>query len=103
MRYDKIIRLIGTEIVIGSRGEQIESASSPRTVYGAELRIGITEHYAAATADMRPDVKLEVYTREYRGEELLRHRGALYRVIRASSVGEKTILVCERKPADADG
>lgn len=100
MRQDKVIYLI-TVTVTGETGSETETLTE-RKVFANELSVGSGEFYNAAMTGLRPEKRFEIYTREYQGEERLKHDNIMYRIIRTGpgKVPEKTQLTCERVAAD---
>jgi len=99
MRQDQAIYLLRSTISKDDIGNQI-STLTERLVYAGELSVGSGEHYNAAVAGLRPEKRFEIYTREYQGEEKLKHNNIMYRIIRTEGRGEKLRLSCERVAAD---
>lgn len=100
-RPDQLIYLVSVSLTEDSIGNQVEIPTD-RMVYGEELYVGSNEFYNAATTGLRAEKRFEIYSREYRGENKLKHNGIMYRVIRTSlgKTKEKTWLTCERVTAD---
>ena len=98
-RPDQVIYLISATITQDNIGNQIQ-ALSERQVFAEELSVGSGEFYNAAVAGLRPSKRFEIYTREYQGEEKLKHNNITYRIIRTEGRGEKVRLSCERVAAD---
>lgn len=100
-RPDKAIFLIGVTITEDKIGNQIEIPTE-RMVFAEQLAVFSNEFYNAAVSGLRPELKFEIYTREYRGEGKLKYNGKTYRIIRTSlgKSPEKTRLICERVAAD---
>lgn len=99
MRHIEEIYLISITINEDGIGNQVETPSE-RLVFAEELVLGSYEFYNAATTGIRPTKKFELYTREYLGEDRLKHKGFTYRIIRTETKGEKTNLYCESVSAD---
>jgi len=98
-RQDQAVYLISSTVVPDNLGNQIK-VPAERLVFGEELSVGSGEFYNAAVAGLRPEKRFEIYTREYQGEEKLKHNAVTYRIIRTEGRGEKIRLSCERVAAD---
>lgn len=99
MRHNQVIYLISTTINEDEIKNQIEIPTE-RKVFANELSVGSGEFYNAALAGLRPEKRFEIYTREYQGEDKLKHDNTIYRIIRTEGKGEKTRLTAERVGAD---
>jgi len=99
MRHIEELYLISITISEDDIGNQMETPSE-RLVFAEELVLGSYEFYNAATTGIRPTKKFEIYTREYFGEDRLKHKGINFRIIRTETKGEKTSLSCESVSAD---
>lgn len=100
LRLDQAVYLI--KMTVSGKddiGNQIE-VPTERLVFAEELSVGSGEFYNAAVAGLRPEKRLEMYTREYLGEAKLKHNDLTYRIIRTEGRGEKVRLSCERVAAD---
>ena len=107
MRHNDVIQLISVETKHDESGNPVyDEIGNPvkvetdRTVYANQFEVSSSEFYEASAQGLKPEKQFEVYSFEYRGEEKLRHEKREYRIIRTSSRGEKTRLVCERVLAD---
>lgn len=101
-RPDQAVFLISVIIdpnITDNIGNQIKTPVE-RLVFAEELSVGSGEFYNAAVTGLRPTKRFEIYTREYQGEEKLKHNSIPYRIIRTEGRGEKTRLSCERVTAD---
>jgi len=101
-RPDQAVYLISVIIdpdITDDIGNQIET-SVERLVFAEELSVGSGEFYNAAVTGLRPTKRFEIYTREYKGEEKLKHNSITYRIIRTEGRSEKVRLSCERVAAD---
>lgn len=99
MRHLEEIYLINITVSKDDIGNQMETPAE-RLVFAEELVLRSYEFYNAATTGIRPTKKFEIYTREYLGEDRLKHKGFTYRIILTETKGEKTSLSCERVSAD---
>lgn len=97
VRSNAVIRLISDAITSDNLANQIKKPTE-RTVFGEELAVYNAEFYNAAVAGLKPSKQFEIYTREYRGEEKLKHNNITYKIIRTDfgKTPEKTRLICER-------
>jgi len=101
-RPDQAVFLISVIIdpnITDNIGNQIKTPVE-RLVFAEELSVGSGEFYNAAVTGLRPTKRFEIYTREYRGEEKLKHNSIPYRIIRTEGRGEKVRLSCERVTGD---
>jgi len=99
VRHNDVIYLVSIEIDYDDIGNSIETLSK-RLVYANENEVGVSEFYNASVAGLKPEKRFEIYSFEYQGEDRVEHNDNMYRVIRASTRGEKTRLTCERVIAD---
>lgn len=101
MRKDTTIYLLEATITDDEIGNQIENVNE-RKVFASELAIYSSTYYNAALTGLRPAKMFEIYTREYREEEKLKHNNVIYRITRTNlgKTPEKTVLTCERVAAD---
>lgn len=98
-RPDQVVYLISSTMTEDDIGNQIK-VPNERLIFAEELSVGSGEFYNAAVAGLRPSKRFEIYTREYLGEEKLKHNEITYRIIRTEGRGEKVRLSCERVAAD---
>ena len=98
-RPDQVVFLISSTMTEDDIGNQIK-VPNERLIFAEELSVGSGEFYNAAVAGLRPSKRFEIYTREYLGEEKLKHNEITYRIIRTEGRGEKVRLSCERVAAD---
>lgn len=96
------IYLVGMTVTEDALHNQIQTPAE-RQVFAEALAVFANDFYSAAAAGLRPERVWEVYTREYRGETMVKHLGATYRIIRTSlgKTAEKTRLTCERVTGNA--
>jgi hypothetical protein len=99
MRFKEVISLISVTYTEDEIGNRIE-VPVERKIFANEFSVGASEYYNAALVGLRPAKQFEIYSFEYRGEDRLKHDGALYRIIRVETRGERTRLTCERVAAD---
>jgi len=99
MRHKDVIQLVSVETDYDEIGNPVK-VETKRTVYANQFEVSSSEFYEASTQGLKPEKQFEIYSFEYGGEARLNHEGRDYRVIRTSSRGEKTRLVCERVLAD---
>ena len=107
MRYNKVIQLISTEIPLDEYGNPATDEfgnpiknKTEKKVFANENSIGSSEYYNAASEGLRPEVKFEIRTVEYDSEKEIKYNGDIYNIIQSQSMGEKTILTCEKVNAD---
>lgn len=109
MRHKEVIYLIGVTVPKDANGHPVtDDVGNPVTIeterqrFAEELAVFSTEFYNAAVTGLRPSKQFEIYTREYQGEDRLKHNNITYRIIRSSlgKTPEKTRLTCERVAAD---
>jgi len=100
MRHKDVIKLISVTFTTDDIGNQI-AEEDEREIFANMFSISATEYYNAALTGLRPSLMFEIYTFEYNGETRLEYEGKTYNIIRATTAGEKTRLVCERVGANA--
>ena len=100
-RRNEVIALINMAVSSDEIRNQIETPME-RTVFARELAVFSSEFYRAAVVGLRAEKIFEVYTREYQGEDRLKHNSITYRIIRTSygKTSEDTRLTCEKVAAD---
>lgn len=99
MRHHEVIYLVSVQMSEDEIGNQVEQIAE-RKVFANEFSISSTEYYNAAATGIRPSKSFEIYSFEYKGEERLKHKDVVYRVVRTETRGEKTRITCERVAAD---
>ena len=103
MRYNKTIFLISHTITQDDWGNEIEERAE-RKVFANENSIGSSEYYNAASQGLRPEVKFEIRSIEYKGEKEIKYPatedGDIYNIIRSQKMGARTILTCEKVNGD---
>ena len=94
MRHKDVIKLISVTFTTDDIGNQI-AEEDEREIFANMFTISATEYYNAALTGLRPSLMFEIYSFEYGGETRLEYEGKIYNIIRATTMGEKTRLVCE--------
>lgn len=94
MRHKDVIKLISVTFTTDDIGNQI-AEEDEREIFANMFSISATEYYNAALTGLRPSLMFEIYTFEYNGETRLEHEGRAYNIIRVTTAGEKTRLICE--------
>ena len=99
MRHYEVIFLISVQVTQDDVGNGIEQITE-RKVYANEFSVSANEYYNSAMSGVRPSKSFEIYSFECRGEEKLKHKDLVYRIVRTETRGEKTRITCERVAAD---
>jgi SPP1 family predicted phage head-tail adaptor len=96
MLFRDVILLTGeSSFSENDMGDSIEIPSEPKQVFANKKSIGQSEFYQAAATGLKPELKFEVRTSEYQGEQKLSFNEKEYRIIRSyDKNGEITELVC---------
>lgn len=95
MRHKDVVYLITTTKTEDEIGNEVNTEEK-RFVYANRFDINQAEFYNAAVAGMKPELQFEIYSFEYKGETKLEYENVVYNIIRNSTRGEKTRLVCEK-------
>lgn len=95
--YDGIAILKKKKITQDKFGNEIESYED-NPVYVKPKSIYANEFYQAATAGLKPSIKLVMKNCiDYQGEELLEYNEKLYSVIRTFQEKDGLELICQEK------
>lgn len=101
MRHNDVVFLLSKTVDYDDLGNAIETETE-RMVYANQMAVSMSEfyhagkHVVAGQKGLRPEKQFEVYTFEYANETHLLHDKKKYKIIRTSTKGDKTRLVCER-------
>lgn len=95
MRHNDVIELIHVDTTYDDIGNPVE-VETERMVYANPFEVSSSEFYEASAQGLKPEKEFEIYSFEYQGETKLRHGEQKYHVIRTSTRGEKTRIVCEK-------
>lgn len=78
-----------------------EKTSAGRDVFASLHSIGTKEFYQAAAIDYHPELKFVIADYlDYEGETLVKHDGALYRVLRTYRAGQELEITVTRASAE---
>lgn len=79
---------------VNEKGFKNQKTETATTVYGNKKSVGYSEFYKAAQAGYQTELKFDVFTEEYSGQELAEVEGRRYKVLRTyvSKSGEITEL-----------
>lgn len=95
MRYNQVIFLMSEKIQEDDLGNQIE-VHTKRKVYANEYDVSSSEFYNASVTGIKPSNSWQVKTFEYSNEEKLTYNGKEYNIVRTSTRGDVTTLICEK-------
>ncbi|WP_176222085.1 phage head closure protein [Tuberibacillus sp. Marseille-P3662] len=97
MRHNDVIYFLIPETREDELGQKIPTGNyNERMVYANQYSISQSEFYNASAQGLKPEKEFEIYSFEYQGEDLLRHEGTTYHIIRGSTSGEKMRITCEK-------
>ena len=94
MRHKEVVYLISSTQSQDDMGNVINEETE-RKVYANEFAVSSSEFYSAGVSDLKPSKRFRLHTFEYYGEEILKHASTRYKVIRTSTIGDNTTLICE--------
>ncbi len=94
MRHKDVVKLISVTWAPDDIGNQV-AKETKKEVFANMFTVSAAEYYNAALTGLRPSLMFEVYSFEYSGQTRLEYEGKTYNIIRATTAGEKTRLVCE--------
>jgi SPP1 family predicted phage head-tail adaptor len=94
MRHKDIVTLITVTYTTDALGNQVADESK-KEIFANMFTVSATEFYNAALTGLRPSLMFEIYSFEYAGQTRLEYEGKKYNIIRVTTAGEKTRLVCE--------
>ncbi|WP_052152879.1 phage head closure protein [Dehalobacter sp. UNSWDHB] len=97
MRWTDLLTLVALsepDERVNEHGFPNEQTETAKTVFANKLSVGYSEFYKAAQAGYTAELKFDVYTQEYEGQEIAEYEGKRYRVLRTyvSKNGEFTEL-----------
>lgn len=81
MLFNELITLMNVTYTENALGDYIESSVN-RTVFVNKKSVSQSEFYQAAATGLKPEVKFEVRTIEYQGEQKFLYNGKVYTIIR---------------------
>ena len=94
MRHKDVVKLISGTWTPDGIGNQT-AKETKKEVFANMFTVSASEYYNAALTGLRPSLMFEIYSFEYGGQTRLEYEGKTYNIIRATTAGEKTRLVCE--------
>ena len=94
MRHKDVVKLISVTWTPDGIGNQT-AKETKKEVFANMFTVSASEYYNAALTGLRPSLMFEIYSFEYGGQTRLGYEGKTYNIIRATTAGEKTRLVCE--------
>lgn len=81
MLFNEVISLINTVNGENAMGDTI-TTSTEKDVFADKKSVSQNEFYQAASTGLKPEVKFEIRTVEYNGEQKLSYNGKEYSIIR---------------------
>ena len=86
------------------RGFFDTEGTNTREVFAEVADLGMNEYYLARSAGLSPTIVFEIpdYA-DYNNEKLCEYAGQKYRIVRATRVGMRERLTCERTDVNDDG
>ena len=94
MRHKDVVKLISVTWTPDGIGNQT-AKETKKEVFANMFTVSASEYYNAALTGLRPSLMFEIYSFEYGGQTRLEYEGRAYNIIRVTTAGEKTRLICE--------
>ena len=91
-----ILVLIAETITTDEYGRE-ETTETERTVFCETNSITQSEFYAAASTELVPEYRFDVFFGDYNGESLVEYKGNRYAIYRTYQRGDYMELYAERK------
>lgn len=102
MRFITPTFLIGEDIPYTDEAGDTSYKQDERKVFSHKLSIGQSEFYQAHTTGLKPELKVEMRSCEYRGEEKLRLENRIYNIVRTYDKQDGIIqLICSKEIRNA--
>lgn len=103
-----LIAVTPPDVAVNEHGFPNEPSEVATVLYANRKSVGFSEFYKAAQAGYTTDLKFDVYTEEYEGQEYAEYNGKRYKVLRTYTPegGDTTELtlsdLTERGGADGE-